>query len=53
VLIAVWHILDRRVPFQNLGTDYNRRRHDPAAETRRLVARLEHLGHHVTIEPAA
>ena len=49
VLVAVWHILDRRVPFHNLGRDYNDRRRDPAAETRRLVSRLEHLGHHVTL----
>ena len=53
VLVAAWHILERRQPFNNLGTDYNNRRRDPAVETRRLVARLEHLGHHVTINPAA
>jgi transposase len=53
VLVAVWHILDRQVPFQNLGTDYNDRRRDPTIETRRLVARLEHLGHDVSITPAA
>jgi transposase len=53
VLIAIWHILDRRVPFHDLGVDYNDRRRDPTIETRRLVARLEHLGHKVTISPAA
>lgn len=52
VLVAVWHILERRVPFHNLGADYNDRRRDPTIETRRLIARLEHLGHHVTITPA-
>ena len=53
VLVAIWHILDRQVPFQNLGADYNHRRRDPTVETRRLVARLEHLGHNVTLTPAA
>jgi len=53
VLIAVWHILDRKVAFENLGVDYNSRRHDPEAETRRLVSRLEHLGHHVTLSTTA
>jgi transposase len=53
VLVAVWHILERRTPFHNLGVDYNDRRRDPTIETRRLIARLEHLGHHVTITPAA
>ena len=52
VLIAVWHILDRRTAFENLGVDYNSRRHDPEAETRRLISRLEHLGHHVTLATA-
>ena len=53
VLIAVWHILDRKVAFENLGVDYNRHRHDPETEARRLVSRLEHLGHHVTLTAPA
>jgi transposase len=40
-------------PYADLGADYFDRRIDPAAETRRLIARLQALGHTVTIEPAA
>lgn len=53
ILIASWHILTNRVPFEDLGADYYRRRRDPSVETRNLIRRLEALGHRVTIEPAA
>jgi transposase len=52
-LKPVWHVLTRREPFQNLGADYWDARRNPAAETRRLLRRLEALGHRVTLEPAA
>jgi transposase len=39
ILIAAWHMLCRRVPFENLGPDYCRT--NPAAEGRRLLKRLE------------
>jgi transposase len=41
------------VLYTDLGADYLDRRVDPAKETRRLVAKLQALGHTVTIEPAA
>jgi transposase len=40
-------------PYDELGEDYFTTRLDPERETRRLIARLEALGHTVTLEPAA
>ena len=51
ILVAAWHMLSRREPFENLGADYCRT--NPASEARRLVKRLEALGMHVTVSPAA
>ena len=53
ILVICWHLLGERTPFEDLGADYARRRHDPDAEARRLVQRLQALGHRVTVEPAA
>jgi transposase len=38
--------------YREAGSDYFTRR-DPERATRRLVAQLERLGHHVTLEAAA
>ncbi len=38
--------------YNDLGGDYFSRR-DPERQTRRLVAQLERLGHHVILETAA
>jgi hypothetical protein len=35
--------------YNDLGGDYYHRR-DPERITKRLIAQLEHLGHHVTLE---
>ena len=51
--IVIWHVLAADKPYADLGADYLDRRVDPAKETRRLIARLQALGHTVTIEPAA
>lgn len=40
-------------PYRELGGDYFRRRLDPDREAHRLVARLEALGHTVTLGTAA
>ena len=53
ILVICWHLLSEHRPFEDLGADYHRRRHDPEAEARRLVQRLEALGHRVTVQPAA
>ena len=48
-----WHILATGKPYHELGADYFTRRLDPERETRRLIAKLEALGHQVTLQPAA
>jgi transposase len=53
LLLIVWHILATGKPYDELGEDYFTRRADPERETRRLIARLEALGHTVTLQPAA
>jgi hypothetical protein len=53
ILIIIWHVLATGTPYRDLGADYLDRRLDPERETRRLIARLEALGHHVSIQPAA
>jgi transposase len=50
LLVIVYHVLTRRTPYQDLGADYLDRRNEERL-TRRLIARLERLGHKVTIEP--
>jgi transposase len=50
LVVIIWHILATGKPYHELGADYFTRRLDPERETRRLIARLEALGHHVTLE---
>ena len=40
-------------PYDELGSDYFTSRLDPERETRRLIAKLEALGHTVSLQPAA
>jgi transposase len=51
--VIIWHILAAGRPYDELGADYLARRQDPERETRRLIARLEALGHQVSLQPAA
>lgn len=37
MLVAVFHILDRLVPYQDLGDDWFIRRHSPERHVRKLV----------------
>ena len=53
ILVAAWHMLSTGENYQDLGADYFSHRRSPEAETRRLIARLQALGHEVTITPAA
>jgi transposase len=53
LLVIIWHVLAGGVPYHELGADFFTRRLDPDRETRRLIARLQALGHHVTLQPAA
>jgi transposase len=52
ILCACWHMLQTGELYREAGGDYFARR-DPARATLRLVAQLERLGHHVTLEAAA
>ena len=53
IIVTAWNMLTTGTTYHDLGTDWFDRRTDPTAETRRLVHRLEALGHTVTISPAA
>jgi hypothetical protein len=53
ILVIIWNVLTTGKPYDDLGADYFDRRADPERETRRLVARLEALGKHVTLDDAA
>jgi hypothetical protein len=48
ILIIAFQMLKTNTPYRDLGDDYFDRRH-PARTTRKLVARLEALGHHVEL----
>ena len=52
MICACWHMLSTGELYADLGGDYYSRR-DPERQTRRLVARLEALGHCVTLQEAA
>jgi transposase len=53
LVVIIWHILATGKPYHELGAGYFTRRLDPERETRRLIAKLEALGHTVTLQPAA
>jgi len=53
LLASIWHMLAGGTPYHELGSDFFTRRLDPERETRRLIARLEALGHQVSLQPAA
>jgi transposase len=52
ILYSAWHMLTTGAIYDDLGADYLPRR-DTEHETRRLVKRLETLGHSVTLNSAA
>jgi transposase len=51
--VIIWHVLATGTTYTDLGPDFYATRADPARETHRLIARLEALGHTVTLAPAA
>ncbi len=53
MLVIIWHVLATGTPYDELGADYFTRRLDPERETRRLIAKLEALGHQVSLQPAS
>jgi transposase len=50
VLVAAYHMLSHDVPYQDLGADHFSRRLGEERQRRRLVAQLDALGYHVTLE---
>lgn len=52
ILVAVWHMLSKREPFNELGHEYYSKRNNPTTEAARLLKRLASLGMTVTIQPA-
>lgn len=50
--VAMWHMLTNGVPYDDPGADFFRHQ-DPDAEARRLIRRLNQLGHHVTLTMAS
>lgn len=53
ILVAYYHVVRDKVPFNDLGPDWNDRRRSAEQQARRLVRQLERLGLNVTVEPAA
>jgi hypothetical protein len=49
ILVIVYHVLKRGVPYQDLGANYFDER-DQQNVRRRLVRRLEQLGYQVNLE---
>jgi transposase len=51
--VALWHMLANGETYNELGPDWFTHISNPEAETKRLVQRLEALGHQVSLQPAA
>jgi transposase len=53
ILVCAYHMLERGVPYADLGDDYYVRRQAEHADRyrKRLVRQLERMGHKVTLEP--
>ena len=50
--VIIWNMLSTGAAYEDLGGDYFQRRRSPDVETRRLVRRLEALGHLVELTNA-
>jgi transposase len=53
ILVAYFHIVRDRVPFRELGPDWQRKRYSVEHRARRLQRQLETLGYQVTVTQAA
>jgi transposase len=51
ILVICYHVLEREVPYEELGEDYFHRQRSGEAYAKRLVRQLERLGHKVVLEP--
>jgi transposase len=52
ILVAYFHIVRDRVPFRELGPDWQRKRYSPEHRARRPQRQLEALGYEVTLSEA-
>jgi transposase len=50
ILVAYYHIVRDKVPFRELGPDWQRKRYSAEHRARRLQRQLEALGYKVTVE---
>ncbi|WP_414588677.1 hypothetical protein [Scytonema sp. PCC 10023] len=50
ILVIAYHVIERREPYRKLKANYFDKQR-PEATTKRLVKRLEQLGHQVTLIP--
>jgi transposase len=53
LLLIVYHVLDKQVPYADLGHDFYTQHEDPERYKDKLVARLTKLGYDVALQPAA
>jgi transposase len=53
LLVVIWWMLTERVPYSEMGQDYQTRRVDPERRRRFLVDQLEALGYQVQLTSAA
>ena len=51
ILVICYHVLERGVPYEELGEDYFDQQRSGERYTKRLVRQLERLGHKVSLEP--
>ncbi len=52
LLLIIYCVLDRHLPYEELGEDFYTRRQDPERYKDKLIAQLAKLGYNVTLEPA-
>jgi transposase len=52
LLLIAYHVLDRQVPYTDLGPDFYTRQENPEHYKDKLVARLKKLGYDATLTPA-
>ncbi|WP_370133512.1 IS110 family transposase [Streptacidiphilus sp. EB103A] len=52
LLLIIYYVLDRQVPYTDLGPDFYTRHEDPEHYKDKLVARLKKLGYDATLTPA-
>jgi transposase len=52
LILITYTVLDRQVPYAELGDDFYTKRQDPERYKDILIARLANLGYKITVEPA-